>query len=64
MQSLNTDVRYLVEVKAGKGIASTAKKALQHGKGQKLLYLKGDTKGGVDNQMETVPIYMLEQYVF
>lgn len=64
VQSLSTDTRYLVEVKSGKGTASTATKALQNGKGQKLLYLKGDTKGGVDNQIETVPIYMLEQYIF
>lgn len=64
VQSLNTNLRYLVEVKAGKGTASTGKKALQNGKGNKLLYLKGDTKGGVDNQIETLPIYMLEKYQF
>lgn len=63
-QSLENDKRYLIEVKSGKGTASTATKALQSGKGDKLLYLKGDTKGGVDKQIETVPIYMLERYVF
>lgn len=63
-QSLNTDTRYLIEVKSGKGTASTATKALQSGKGDKLLYLKGDTKGGIDKNVETIPIYMLEQYKF
>lgn len=57
-------LRYLIEVKAGKGTAVTAMKALQSGKVDRLLYLKGDTKGGKDKKIETVPIYMLEQYVF
>jgi hypothetical protein len=30
----------------------------------KLLYLKGNTKGGVDGKTETLPIYFLEQYRF
>lgn len=63
-QSLKTDLRYLIEVKAGKGTAATAMKALQSGKAGKLLYLKGDTKGGKDKNVETIPIYMLEQYRF
>ena len=45
-QTLKTHIRYLIEVKAGKGTASTALKALEQGKANKLLYLKGDTKGG------------------
>ncbi len=34
------------------------------GKADKLLYLKGDTQGGTDKNIETVPIYMLERYRF
>lgn len=64
VQCLKNDLRYLVEVKAGKGTAVTATKALQSGKANKLLYLKGDTKGGIDKNIETVPIYMLESYEF
>lgn len=63
-QSLTSNLRYLIEVKVGKGTAATATKALQSGKADRLLYLKGDTKGGKDKKIETVPIYMLEQYVF
>lgn len=63
-QSLKSGLRYLIEVKAGRGTASTAMKALQNGKADRLLYLKGDTKGGRDEKVETVPIYMLEQYIF
>ena len=48
----------------GKGTASTAQKALAQGKADKLLYLKGATKGGIDGKTETLPIYLLEQYKF
>ena len=63
-QALKTHIRYLIEVKSGKGTASTALKALNQGKADKLLYLKGKTKGGIDGNIETVPIYLLEQYKF
>ena len=63
-QSLSSSTRYLIEVKAGKGTASTAQKALAQGKADKLLYLKGATQGGIDGKTETLPIYLLEQYKF
>lgn len=63
-QSLKTGEKSLIEVKAGKGIAPTALKALQSGKADKLVYLKGNTKGGADKNIITVPIYLLEQYAF
>lgn len=63
-QSVHSSTRYLVEVKSGKGTAATALKALEQGKAHKLIYLKGDTKGGIDNKIETLPIYMLERYQF
>ena len=63
-QTLKTHIRYLIEVKAGKGTASTALKALEQGKANKLLYLKGDTKGGTAGNVQTLPIYLLEQYHF
>lgn len=63
-QSLRTSTRYLIEVKSGKGIAPTSLKALEHGKADRLLYLKGNTKGGTDGKIDTLPIYMLEQYRF
>ena len=47
-----------------KGTASTALKALEQGKANKLLYLKGDTKGGTVGNVQTLPIYLLEQYHF
>lgn len=63
-QSILSSTRYLIEVKSGKGTATTSRKALEQGKAQKLLYLKGNTKGGIDGKIETLPIYMLERYQF
>ena len=64
VQTLGDAVRYAVEVKSGKNAGNTAKKVLEQGKADKLLYLKGNTKGGVDGKTETMPIYMLEKYKF
>ena len=63
-QSLDTQRRYLIEVKAGKGTATTAQKALEQGKADRLLYLKGDAKGGRAGKIDTIPLYMLEKYSF
>lgn len=64
VQSLKNPMRYAIEVKAGKNTGNTARKVLEAGKVKKLLYLKGDTKGGMDGKTETLPIYLLEQYKF
>lgn len=63
-QSMKTSTRYLIEVKTVKGTAATSQKALEQGKADRLLYLKGNTKGGIDGKIETLPIYLLEQYNF
>lgn len=63
-QSIRSNTRYLIEVKSGKGTAPTSQKALEQGKADCLLYLKGDAKGGQNGKIETVPLYMLERYSF
>ena len=63
-QSLKSRIRYLIEVKSGKGTASTALKALEQGKADKLLYLKGNTKGGIAGNTITLPLYLLERFRF
>ena len=64
VKSMRTGILYALEVKSGKGSAVTGQKALEHGKVNRLLLLKGDTKGGTVGKVETVPIYYLEQYKF
>lgn len=56
--------RFAIEVKSGKHSGATAKKALEEGKVDCLLYLKGKTKGGIDGRVITMPVYMAEQVRF
>ena len=64
VQGLKSSRRYAIEVKTGKHIGNTAKKVLESGKADCLLYLKGDTLGGQEGKIETVPIYLLEKLNF
>ena len=64
VQTIRGHRRYLVEVKSGKGTAATATKALADGKADRLLYLKGSTKGGQEGKTFTLPLYMLERFSF
>ena len=64
VQTIRGHRRYLVEVKSGKGTAATATKALADGKADRLLYLKGSTKGGQEGKTLTLPLYMLERFSF
>lgn len=64
VQTMEGHRRYLIEVKSGKGTAATAKRAPEAGKADYLLYLKGQTKGGQDGKILTLPLYMLERFVF
>ena len=64
VQSLKERKRYVVEVKSGRQSGNTAKKALEDGKADYLLYLKGNTHGGVEGKTITRPIYTLERFRF
>lgn len=64
VQTVKGHRRYLVEVKSGKGTAATAQKALADGKADRLLYLKGNTKGGREGKTLTLPLHMLERFSF
>ena len=64
VQGIQNHIRYLVEVKSGKGTAQTSLRALKDRKADRLLYLKGNTKGGQDGNILTLPLYMLERFQF
>lgn len=64
VQTIGENTRYAVEVKAGKNSGISAKRALEQGKVDYLLYLKGNTKGGIQDKTITMPIFLLEQYKF
>lgn len=55
---------YAVEVKSGKGQASSGQKALDDGKVGCLLLLKGNTMGGKADKVYTVPIYLFSKFRF
>ncbi len=56
-KSLRTGKIYGIEVKAGKNAGKTAARALKEGKIDILLYVKGNTHGGKEGNIYTVPIY-------
>lgn len=64
VQGIRNHNRYILEVKSGKGVGNSATKALTQGKAKYLMYLKGDTKGGISGNIITLPIYMIEKYHF
>ncbi|MEI3336122.1 MAG: AAA family ATPase [Clostridium sp.] len=55
---------YGIEVKTGKDSGKSVMKAYEKGKIDKILYLKGDTYGGVDGNKITIPIYLFERFNF
>ena len=63
-QTPESQIRYLIEIKAGKDTAPTALKALKDGKADHLLYLKGNARYGVEGKIITLPIYLLEKFQF
>lgn len=55
---------YAVEVKSGKGQASTGQKAMDDKKVDCLLLLKGNTSGGNAAPIYTIPIYLFSRFRF
>ena len=55
---------YAVEVKSGKQAAPTGQLALEDGKVDYLLLLKGNTKGGNAGKVLTVPIFLFPRFKF
>lgn len=63
VQSLKERKRYVVEVN-GRQSGNMAKRVLEDGKADFLLYLKENTHGGVEGKTITRPIYTLERFLF
>ena len=55
---------YAVEVKSGKNQAATGRKALDDGKVDCLLMLKGNTQGGIAGEVYTIPVYLFPKFRF
>ena len=55
---------YGIEVKAGRGAGKTSQELLRDHKVEAVYYLKGDTYGGREGRMLTVPIYLVDRVRF
>lgn len=63
-KAVKSQKTYAVEVKSGKNAGKTAKAALDSNKADYLLYAKGNTKGGKDGNIITIPVYGISKFVF
>lgn len=61
VRTIGNDKNYGVEVKTGRGIGRTAQELLRDHKVEAVYYLKGDTYGGKEDRMLTVPICLAER---
>lgn len=61
---LGKESLYAIEVKSGKSAAPTGQKALEDGKVDYLLLLKGNTQGGKTEKVITVPIFLFQKFEF
>ena len=64
VQNLDEQTRYAIEVSDGILTENTAQKALEDGRIDCLLYLKGNIHSGVEGKTITHPIYELERFQF
>lgn len=55
---------YGIEVKSGKNSGKTITTALKKKKIDYAIYAKGNTYGGIDEKIYTIPIYLLEKFNF
>ena len=58
VRNLHTDQNYGVEVKTGRNAGKTAQQLLKDHKVEAVYFLKGDTYGGREDKMLTVPVYL------
>lgn len=57
-------LRYGIEVKSGKNKGKSVLEALKDGKIDYALYAKGNTYGGVNEDIITIPIYLISRFDF
>ena len=63
-KSLDSGKTYAVEVKAGKNRGKTAAEVLENGKADYLLIAKGNTHGGIEGRIYTIPVYGISKFQF
>ena len=64
LKSLKTQKTYAIEVKAGKKNSKTVQMILDKKKADYILFAKGNTHGGIKENVYTIPIYGIGKYSF
>lgn len=64
LKSLKTQKTYAIEVKAGKKNSRTVQMILDKKKADYVVYAKGNTHGGVTDNVYTIPIYGIGKFEF
>ena len=64
VKSLKTQKTYAIEVKAGKKNSKTVQMILEKEKADYVIYAKGNTHGGIKDNVHTIPIYGIGKYNF
>ena len=64
VKTIQTQKTYVVEVKAGKNNSKSIQDALAKGKAKYALFAKGNTNGGIAENVFTIPIYGIKKFKF
>lgn len=64
LKSLRTQKTYAIEVKAGKNQSKTVQDILEKKKADYVVYAKGNTHGGIRENIYTIPIYGIGKFRF
>ena len=64
LKSLKTQKTYAIEVKTGKNQSRTVQEILDKKKADYIVYAKGNTHGGVKDQVFTIPVYGIGKLEF
>lgn len=64
LESTKTRKKYAIEVKSGKNNSKTIKAVIEKRKADYIIFAKGNTHGGVKDNIYTIPIYLFSKFDF
>lgn len=64
VRTIKEHKNYAIEVKSGKKNSKTIQSVLEHNKADFILFAKGNTHGGITDQVYTIPIYGIGKFKF
>ena len=64
LKSLGSQKTYVIEVKAGRNQSKTVQDILDKRKADYVVYAKGNTHGGVKDNIYTIPVYGIGKFRF